>query len=291
MGLTDNTRGILYMTVAMASFTLNDTFMKAATALLPLSEAIAFRGVLTVILLVILAKAMGIRRWRPEAADRRPLLLRTLGELGATATFLIALTHMPLANLSAILQALPLMMTLTAAVLLREKVGWRRMSAIAAGFCGVLMIVKPGTEGFNAWSVLALISVCFVVLRDLSTRGFSRGLPSVVIALYAAGSVTVMGVAGLAIEDWQPISPEAGAMLAAASLMLIVGLLFIVMATRQGDVALIAPFRYSGLLWAILLGWLVFGDLPGPWTVAGALIVVATGLFTYLREYQLNRRP
>ena len=291
MALSDNTRGVLFMNVAMASFTLNDTFMKAATADLPLSEAIAFRGGVTVVLLLLLAKAMGIRHWLPEAVDRRPLLLRTVGELGATAAFLIALMHMPLANLSAIMQALPLAMTLTAAVALREKVGWRRLTAIVVGFFGVLLIVRPGTDGFNAWSVLGLVAVCFVVLRDLSTRGFSHGLPSVAIAFYAALAVALMGFAGLALEDWRAVPVATGLMLAASAVMLILGLLFIVMATRQGDVALIAPFRYSALLWAILLGWLAFGDLPGLWTTLGATIIVATGLFTYLREYQLARRP
>ena len=111
-----------------------------------------------------------------------------------------------------------------------------------------------------------------------------------VIAFYAAASVTVVGYAGLILEDWQRVPLSTVAILAVAAFMLIVGLLFIVMATRQGDVALIAPFRYSALIWAIVLGWLTFGDLPGLWTSLGALIVVLTGLFTYLREYQLNRQ-
>jgi len=146
MVLSDNTRGILYMNIAMASFTLNDTFMKLASADMPLSEAMAIRGTMTVIMVLVLARFMGIRRWLPEPQDRKPLALRSVAEIGATLAFLIALQHMPLANLSAIMQALPLALTLTAALLLGEPVGWRRMTAIAIGFCGVLLIVKPGTE-------------------------------------------------------------------------------------------------------------------------------------------------
>jgi len=115
-------------------------------------------------------------------------------------------------------------------------------------------------------------------------------MPSVVIAFYAALAVAVMGFAGLALEKWRVVPAAAGLMLVASAVMLILGLLFIVMATRQGDVALIAPFRYTALLWAILLGWVAFGDLPGIWTAVGAMIIVATGLFTYLREYQLARK-
>jgi drug/metabolite transporter (DMT)-like permease len=290
MALSDNSRGILYMNIAMATFTLNDTFMKLATQSVPLSQAIAIRGTLTVILLLILGRIMGVRRWGADREDRPVLALRTLAEVGATITFLLALRQMPLANLSAILQSLPLAVTLAAAVLLGEPVGWRRMTAILIGFCGVLLIVRPGTEGFNIWSVLGLASVACVVVRDLATRRFSRALPSVTIALYSAVAVTIMGYSGLALEDWATVTLPEASLLVGASSMLIIGYLFIVMAMRGGDVAIIAPFRYVALIWAIALGWLAFGVFPSVWTLLGAGIVVATGLYTYLREYQLQRR-
>lgn len=274
----------------MATFTVNDSFMKAVTQVLPLSQAIAIRGVMTLAALLVLARVMGIGTLSIPARDRRLLGWRTLAELGATLTFLLALQQMPLANLSAILQSLPLAVTLGAAIALKEPVGWRRMTAIAVGFAGVLLIVRPGTEGFNIWSVLALISVAFVVVRDLTTRQFSHGLPSVTIAIYTSVAVTVMGLAGFAIEDWVAVTPGVFAMLAGASAMLIMGYLFIVMAMRVGDVAIVAPFRYSALIWAILLGWLVFGDFPKGPTLLGAFIIVATGLYTYLREHQIHRR-
>lgn len=278
------------MAVAMATFTVNDSFMKAVTQVLPLSQAIVIRGMMTLTALLILARVMGIRTLTIPTTDRRLLGWRTLAELGATLTFLLALRQMPLANLSAILQSLPLAVTLGAAIALKEPVGWRRMTAIAVGFGGVMLIVRPGTEGFNIWSVLALISVAFVVVRDLTTRQFSHGLPSVTIAIYTSIAVTIMGLGGLAIEDWVAVKPHVFAMLAGASAMLIMGYLFIVMAMRVGDVAIVAPFRYSALIWAILLGWLAFGDVPVGLTLLGAAIVVVTGLYTYLREYQLKRK-
>ncbi|MGO4909356.1 DMT family transporter [Pseudorhodobacter sp. W20_MBD10_FR17] len=290
MTISNNSRGILYMVVAMATFTLNDTFIKLATETVPLSEAIAVRGMLTVLGLLAVARVMGVKDFNLAAADRKLLGWRTFGEVGGTITFLLALRQMPLANISAILQSLPLAVTLGAALLLKEPVGWRRMTAILVGFCGVMMIVKPGTEGFNIWSVLALVSVGFVVIRDLSTRQFSSNIPSVVIALFSAVAVTIMGFSGLALESWRGLTVAEMLMLTTAAGALIVGYMFIVMAMRVGDVAIIAPFRYTSLVVAIFLGWLAFDTLPGPWTVAGAVVVVATGLYTYLREHQLQRR-
>lgn len=290
MAVSDNTRGILFMAIAMATFTVNDTFMKSVTQVLPLSQAIAMRGAMTLAALLLIARAMGISSLAIPVEDRKLLSWRTLAELCATITFLLALRQMPLANISAILQSLPLAVTLGAALALKEPVGWRRMTAIAIGFGGVLLIVRPGTEGFNIWSVVALISVAFVVVRDLTTRQFSRGLPSVTIAIYTSIAVTLMGIGGLAVEDWTAVEPKVLALLAGASVMLIMGYLFIVMAMRVGDVAVVAPFRYSALIWAILLGWLFFDDFPKGLTLLGAAIVVATGLYTYLREHQLQRR-
>ncbi|MFN3825866.1 MAG: DMT family transporter [Pseudorhodobacter sp.] len=290
MNLTDNSRGILSMNIAMATFTLNDTMMKLATQSLPLFQAIAIRGALTLLALLVLARMMGHRQLRVPGKDGWRLGWRTIGEIGGTITFLMALQHMPLANLSAILQVLPLAVTLGAALFMAEKVGWRRMSAILVGFAGVMLIVRPGTEGFNQWSVLALVSVAFVVLRDLSTRRFSASVPSVVIAIWTAGTITLTGLTGLAFETWVAVPAKEFALLAGAAAMLVMGYLFVVMAMRVGDVALIAPFRYTALLWAILLGWLAFGNLPDTLTLSGAGIVVATGLYTYLREHQLQRR-
>ncbi|MBL4918397.1 DMT family transporter [Szabonella alba] len=290
MALSDNSRGILAMNVAMASFTLNDAMMKQATETVPLFQAIAIRGMLTLGALLILARMMGHMQFRVPGQDGRRLGWRTLGEIGGTITFLLALQHMPLANLSAIMQVLPLAVTLGAALFMREQVGWRRMSAILVGFAGVMLIVRPGTEGFNQWSVLALVSVGFVVLRDLATRRFSASVPSVVIAVWTAVSITLTGFAGLAFEDWGPVGSADLARLAGAAGFLVMGYLFVVMAMRVGDVALIAPFRYTALIWAIFLGWLTFGNLPDGWTLTGAGIVVATGLYTYLREHRLQRR-
>ncbi len=282
----------MLMNVAMATFTLNDTAMKAAMETVPLYQAIALRGMLATLALILIAWRLGAPAFRVPRGDAVYVVLRTLAEIGATLTFLAALVHMQLANLSAIMQALPLAVTLAAALFLREPLGWRRMLAIGIGFLGVLIIIRPGAEGFDRWSLLGLASVCMVVLRDLSTRKMSRAVPSATVAVLASGSVAVLGFAGLAVEGWQPVSPRAALLVVLAAICLIAGYLSIVATVRVGGIGVVAPFRYTALLWAIVLGWLAFGQLPDGWTLIGAALVVGSGIFTLLRErkLQLQRR-
>lgn len=290
MALSDNARGVICMNGAMAAFTVNDALMKLATETVPLMQAIALRGGLTTVVLVGLALATGALRLPPGWRDRGLLVLRTLAEVAATLTFLAALRHMPLANLSAILQSLPLAVTLAAALVLREAVGWRRMLAIAVGFAGVLLIVRPGTAAFDGWSMVGLISVAFVVVRDLATRRMTQALPSVTVALSAAVAVAATGFAGTVISGgFLPMVAADSLRIGAAAVALVFGYLLIVKAMRQGDVALVAPFRYVALLWAIALGWLWFGSLPDAATWAGAALIVVSGLFTLWREARLRR--
>jgi drug/metabolite transporter (DMT)-like permease len=294
LALSDNSRGILYMCASMLAFTLNDTLMKAATQVLPtpglpLSEAIFLRGLVATLGLLVLAGATGgLRHLAPGPADRLPVSLRTLAEVAATAFFLMALMHMPLANLSAILQSLPLAVTLAAAVFLKEPIGWRRLTAIAVGFVGMLIVIRPGGADFDRWSLLGLASVACVVLRDLSTRRFSRDMPSVVPAVWASASVAVMGGIGMALYGAVPPPPVPLLETSAAALFLIVGYMMAIKTMRVGDLGLVAPFRYTSLIWATLLGWMLFGTLPDTWTVIGAGIVVGSGLYMLLRQRQVR---
>ena len=289
MPISDNTRGVLYMNIAMLAFTVNDSFMKAITQDVPLFQAILIRGGLTVAVLALIAAiTSGGLDMLPKGRDRAVLTIRTIAEVGGTVFFLQALVHMPLANLSAIMQSLPLVVPITAALVFGDHIGWRRMLAIGIGFTGVLLIIKPGTTGFDIWSMFGLGSVACVVVRDLATRELSRAVPSVAVALWAAIAVTILGLAGVAAQGWQSITAHQFIMLAGASSALIVGYLFIVMVMRVGDIGFVAPFRYMALLWAIVFGWVLFGSLPDGWTLIGAAIVVATGIYTLWRERKLR---
>lgn len=285
----DNLRGALYMSLAMAAFTINDSCMKAVTAEFPLAQAIALRGGIAVIALALLGWRRGQLSFRFPPGDGRLLALRSLAEVAATLTFLAALRHMPLANLSAIMQALPLAVTLAAAVALRAPVGWRRMAAIGVGFTGVLMIVRPGTAGFDVWSLVGLASVGFVVVRDLATRRLSASVPSISVAFLAGVSVTVAAGCLLPFGGWAPVRPAIAALIGGAAVFLILGYLLIVMAMRVGEVAVVAPFRYTALIFAITLGWAAFGELPDAMTLIGAGIIIATGVYTFHRERRLGQ--
>lgn len=290
MPISENLRGILLMCASMAAFTINDTFMKSVTQTLPLFQTIGLRGVVAVVGLAILAVATGAFQFRPSRRDAGLILLRSLADVAATVFFLEALLRMPLANLSAILQALPLLITLGAALVYGDRIGWRRMTAILVGLAGVIIIIRPGTEGFDRWSLLGLASVACVVVRDLSVRPIQGQVPSTLVALGAAVGVTLMGWTGTVFQGWHaPTAWEAGRVLA-AGLFLIVGYLTSVAAMRHGDIGLVAPFRYTSLLWAIVLGFLVFGNFPDAWTILGASIVIAAGLFTLWRERAPRRQ-
>jgi drug/metabolite transporter (DMT)-like permease len=288
--VSENLRGILLMCASMAAFTINDTFMKSVTQTLPLFQTIGLRGMIAVAGLLILCLATGAFRILPNRRDGWLILLRSLADVAATIFFLEALLRMPLANLSALMQALPLLITLCAALFYGDKIGWRRMTAILVGLAGVLIIIRPGTEGFDRWSLLGLASVACVVVRDLSVRPLQGQVPSTLVALGAAVGVMLMGWIGTAFQGWHAPTGSEAARVIGAGLFLIVGYLTSVAAMRHGDIGLVAPFRYTSLLWAIVLGLVVFGDFPDGWTILGAAIVIAAGLFTLWRERQLRRQ-
>ncbi|MEP1354305.1 MAG: DMT family transporter [Tateyamaria sp.] len=287
--MTPNMTGALLMMASMASFTLNDAMIKLTGGAVPLMQLLFLRGVLSSLLILALAQRLGAIHFRIASRDWWLIAIRSGAEVGAAYFFLTALFNMPLANVTAILQVLPLTVAIGAALFFREPLGWRRMSAIMIGFMGMLLIVRPGPEGFSLWSGYALMAVVFVTMRDLATRKLSPDVPSMTVTFLAA--LTVMGCAGLAsiAEPWAPLDLRLTALITASSVFIIGGYWFSVRVMRVGDISFIAPFRYTGLVWALLLGWLVFGDWPSNLTLMGATIVVATGLFTLYRERRVSQ--
>ncbi|WP_299781014.1 DMT family transporter [uncultured Roseobacter sp.] len=288
--MSPNLAGALLMMASMACFTINDALIKMTGGALPLFQLLVLRGVLASLLIALLAWSRGAFRPRVAPQDWFWIGFRSLSEVGAAYFFITALLNMPLANITAILQVLPLTVTLGSALFFREAVGWRRMSAIAIGFCGMLLIVRPGPDGFTLWSLYALIAVLCVTARDLSTRRLSSHVPSLLVTFSASLMVLVAAALASLSIDWVPVSTQLGTLIAASSLFIVGGYYFSVQVMRAGDVSFIAPFRYTGLIWALVLGWLVFGDWPSTLTLLGAGIIVATGLFTLYRERSQMRR-
>ncbi|NOX72349.1 MAG: DMT family transporter [Alphaproteobacteria bacterium] len=290
MPLSDNMRGAFIMMLSMAAFTLNDTFIKSVAGDVPLFQAVLIRGIMTTSLILGLVLSQGAQRISIARRDLGIIALRLVGEVGATVFFLIALFNMPIANATAILQSLPLAITLAGALFFGEKVGPRRYIAIAVGFIGVMLIVRPGTEGFNIYSLYTLVAVGFVVLRDVTTRRLSKSVPSLIVALAAAVAVTLLGAGMTLAGEWQPVSGRSFALLAGASVFIVAGYLFSIMVMRVGEISFIAPFRYTALIWAIVLGIFVFKDYPDGWMLAGSAIVIGMGIYTFYRERVLARR-
>lgn len=290
MPITPNTIGALFMMASMACFTFNDALIKLTDGAVPLMQLLFLRGILSSLLILALARWLGTLHFRIERRDWVMIAVRSLAEVGAAYFFITALLNMPLANVTAILQVLPLSVAVGAALIFREPLGWRRMAAILLGFLGMLLIVRPGPDGFSLWSLYALIAVICVTIRDLATKRLSPEVPTMTVTLVAAA--TVMTSAGLVstTTEWVTITPRLAALIVGASVFIIGGYFFSVRVMRVGEITFIAPFRYTGLIWALVLGWFVFGDWPTPLTLIGAGIVVATGVFTLYRERMARRR-
>lgn len=280
----NNMKGAIFMMASMAGFVLNDTMIKLVSEDMELFQAVFLRGIMATLLLGILAWNKGSLIYRPSMRDMKIIGWRTFAEVGATFCFLTALFNMPLANATAILQSLPLAVTLAASLFLGHKVGWRRYLAISLGFVGVLIIVRPGTEGFNAYSLWALAAVGFVTLRDLLSHKLSPETPSIFVALYTSAAVMVLAGLFTATQEWREVSPQNAGYLATAAVFILVGYIAAVTAMRHGEISFVSPFRYSVLIWALLLGFFVFGDIPDGWTMFGIAIVVGMGIFTFYRE-------
>jgi drug/metabolite transporter (DMT)-like permease len=284
LALSPNIRGSLLMAVSMAAFTVTDTITKSVSSEMNIGQVMLVRGLFAILLIATFAYHQGALR-PLRTLMLLPVALRVLGEIGAAISFMTALVHLPLANTSAILQALPLAITLGAAVILREPVGWRRWSAIAAGFIGVLIIVRPGLAGFSQYSLFALLAVAFCTLRDLATRKIPAKIPSLFITLLTTVTVTAAGGAILVpLGGWTPPSARALGLMAMAAVLLLIGYHCIISALRTGEISSVAPFRYSALLWAMMLGYLVFGDVPDAMMATGAAVIVASGLYAFYRE-------
>ncbi|RCW28486.1 drug/metabolite transporter (DMT)-like permease [Ciceribacter lividus] len=284
MALSSNTKGAILMMLSMAGFTCNDAVIKAVTPYMNVGQIMLIRGVMTSLLVYMIARRMNaldhIRTlFQPMVA------LRVLFEVTAAIAYLSALGQIPLGNAASILQSLPLAVTLGAALFLGEPVGWRRWTAIIVGFIGVMIIIRPGPEGFTLASLYVVSSVFSAAARDLVTKRIHAGVSSLSVTLFSAAGNAVAGA--LLVQPfggWQPMSGELFGLLALASVLVLIGYQAIIMAMRTGEISFIAPFRYTSLLWAVGLGIVVFGEVPDVWMMTGTAIVIASGLYAFYRE-------
>jgi len=280
----DNLRGSMLMVLAMAGFALEDMFIKRLAAAMPVGQIIALVGFGGAVIFAAICTAQRRRLWSRDLLAR-PVILRNLGEMAGTLCFVSAIALTPLSQASAIIQAMPLAVTLGAALFLGAPVGWRRWTAILAGFAGVLMVVRPGLAGFAPASLFAVAAVIALATRDLATRAVPPTISSMQLSAYAFATLVPTGAVLLAVSGG-PVAVDAGGArdLSLALLCAVAAYYAIVAAMRVGEVAVVTPFRYTRLVFALIIGVAVFGERPDPWTLIGAAVIVASGVYTILRE-------
>ncbi len=287
--LSPNLRGALLLTLGMATATVSDATVKYVSTHMATGEVILLRGVVASLAIFLLARHRGALG-RPRDALHPMVILRVIGEAGAAALYLLALTRLPLADVSAIFQVLPLGVTFGAALFLAEPVGWRRWLATGFGFAGVMIIVRPGFSGFSPDALLVIGAVVFAATRDLATRRVPSGISSLFISMLTAPGVAITGAAmAIASGGWQPVSLFDGALVALAGVLSIATYQFLAMSMREGDLSFVAPFRYTRLLWSIIVGLLFFAEFPDAPTFVGAALVIVSGLYTLQRERKRAR--
>jgi drug/metabolite transporter (DMT)-like permease len=286
---TDNSRGAALMVASMAAFAFEDLFLKRAATVLPPGQVIAMIGAVGAACFWAIAALRGEAILTRDALIR-PALIRSLSEAGATMLYITALALIPLSVNAALLQASPLVVTMAAAVFLREQVGWRRWTAIGVGFCGVLIILRPGTDGFQAAGLLTVACVFILAARDLSTRMMPARIGTFQLTTWAYLALVPAGMILMVLDrPPQAVAPANRIDLGLALITGLFGYWAVTAAMRLGEISFIAPFRYSRLVFALILASLFLGERPDIWMICGASLVIGSGVYTYLREARLKR--
>ncbi len=286
--MNTNLRGSLWMMAAMAGFAVEDMFLKSAARSVPVGQILMIFGTGGTLAFAALAARRGERVLHP-AILTRPILLRAVFEVMGRLFYTLAIALTPLSSASAILQATPLVVVMGAALIFGEKVGWRRWTAIALGFVGVLIILRPGLEGFTPLSLLAVLGTIGFAGRDLATRAAPPVLSNMQLGVYGFAMMVPTGAALLVWSSGTVMpSPLAATQLAAATAVGVAGYYALTAAMRMGDVSVIAPFRYTRLVFALIFGATVFGERPDAATLLGSAVIVASGIYTLIRSRRVG---
>jgi drug/metabolite transporter (DMT)-like permease len=280
-----NLRGSAFMVAAMAGFAVEDMFLKAAAAELPVGQILILFGGLGMLAFAGFVRAEGGPLLHPAILSP-PVLIRAGFEVSGRLFYTLAIALTPLSLASAILQAAPLVVVAGAALVFGERVGWRRWSAIAVGFAGVMVILRPGLDGFSALSLLAVLGMLGFAGRDLATRAAPPALSNLQLGVYGFAMMIPAGAALLALGFGRAVVPSATALaqVGAATVFGVAAYWALTVAMRTGEVSAVAPFRYTRLVFAMVLGMAVFGERPDAATLIGSAIVVAAGVYALVRS-------
>ena len=282
--MTPNLRGSLFMVASMAGFAVEDFFLKSVSRVMPVGQAILLMGLVGMLVFALAARAAGDAAL-PRAVLSRTMVLRSAFEIVGRLFYALAVALTPISSASAILQATPLLVVLGAALIFGERVGLWRWGLILLGFVGVLIIIRPGVEGFSALSLLALIAMAGFAGRDLATRAAPPALSNAQLGVVGFLMLALSGLVILVVGGGARLPDAHGlALLSGATVFGIAGYAALTQAMRLGQVAVVTPFRYTRLLFALVIGVLAFGERPDAATLAGSALIVLCGVILLTRR-------
>jgi drug/metabolite transporter (DMT)-like permease len=280
----DNRRGILAMSASVVVFIFNDALIKLAAETMPPLQAIGLRGIFATLWCGLALLARGELR-HVHHLGQRAVALRGLLEATAAISYLLALAYIPFAIATAINLSTPLFLAALAVLFLNETVGWRRWSAIAVGFVGVLMVIQPQPGDIDVWTWLVVFASLAGAMRDVVARWVPPAVPTLVVSLCSAGTLAIVGCVWATLNGWQPMSLRGVLLVLGSSLLLAAGYQFLMIALRsRAEFSVIGSFRYASVLWALAIGYVLWGDVPNLLAVAGIAVVVGAGLYVLHRE-------
>lgn len=282
--MIDNTRGILAMSAAVFVFIFNDALIKLAAETVPAIQSIGVRGIFATLWVTLALVVTGA--WRQIGGLAHPqVLLRGALEAASSIVYLVALFNIQFAIATAINLSTPLIFTALAVLLLKETVRWRRWSAVIVGFLGVLLVIQPRPGDIDVWAWVVLFATVLGAFRDVLGRYLPASVPTLVVSFASAVAVALVGCAWTFVDGWQPMTAREIGLLLASSLLLAAGYQFLVIALRSGaEFSVIGAFRYASILWALGIGYVVWGDVPNALAMAGIVVIVGSGLYILHRE-------
>jgi drug/metabolite transporter (DMT)-like permease len=285
---SENLRGITLMIVARVMFAASDTFTKLATEAVPATEVVLLRNSLALPIVLVMAWRLG--GLRHLGAIRDPIVFWRSGLEGiGLVAFVIALPHVTLGQSTVILLTVPIILVALAAIVFKEDVGWRPWTAIVVGFAGVFMVAGPLGGTPNAYLLLTQVTALTWAVRDLITSRIVGRIPSVTISLFALTVGGLVAVPGAALEDWHGFGAREIFYLVGAGVFVAAANLLYISALRTGAISVVAPFRYTAAIWGVLLGFLVWGDIPDIWGFVGTFFIIGSGLYTFYRELEVAK--
>lgn len=280
----NNVRGSIWMVLSMAAFALEDMLVKSLTQTLPIGLILVVFGVGGMFVFMAIATFRGEAMFH-SAITSKALLVRSLCEVGGRLFFTLALALTPLASASAILQATPLVVTLGAVIFFNESVGYRRWVASGIGFAGVLLVLRPGVGSFEPASLFAVIATIGFAGRDLATRAAPKNMSSVQLGVLGFLMLALAGVVAILWSGELHLpNPSEWLQLGLTIAIGVIAYYALTAAMRIGEISVVAPFRYTRLAFAVILGVIVFAEIPDSLTLAGSVLIVASGLFSMRRQ-------